>query len=29
VDVPLFRRKYDLRPYGFSMILDFGWSRGE
>ena len=29
VDLPLFRRKYDLRPYGFSMILDFGWSREE
>ena len=27
VDLPLFRRKYDLRPYGFSMVLDFGWSR--
>ena len=27
VGLPLFRRKYDLRPYGFSMILDFGWSR--
>jgi len=27
VDMPLFRRKYDLRMYGFSMILDFGWSR--
>ncbi|KAN0138560.1 hypothetical protein V8E53_003548 [Lactarius tabidus] len=27
VDLPLLRRKYDLRPYGFSMILDFGWSR--
>jgi hypothetical protein len=26
-DLPLFRRKYDLRSYGFSMILDFGWSR--
>ncbi|KAI0005343.1 hypothetical protein BJV74DRAFT_216491 [Russula compacta] len=29
VDLPLYRRKYDLRPYGFSMILDFGWSREE
>jgi hypothetical protein len=29
VDLPLLRRKYDLRPYGFSMILDFGWSREE
>jgi hypothetical protein len=29
VDLPLFRRKYDLRPYGFSMILDFGWIREE
>ena len=29
VDLPLFRRKYDLRPYGFSMILDFGWTREE
>jgi hypothetical protein len=27
VDLPLLRRKYDLRSYGFSMILDFGWSR--
>ncbi|THH12972.1 hypothetical protein EW146_g7200 [Bondarzewia mesenterica] len=24
---PLLRRQYDLRPYGFAMILDFGWSR--
>ncbi len=29
VDLPLFRRKYDLRPYGFAMILDFGWTREE
>ncbi|KAF8272413.1 hypothetical protein EI94DRAFT_1718597 [Lactarius quietus] len=29
VDLPLLRRKYDLRPYGFSMVLDFGWSREE
>jgi len=29
VDLPLFRRKYDLRPYGFSLILDFGWTREE
>jgi hypothetical protein len=29
VDLPLFRRKYDLRPYGFSMVLDFGWTREE
>jgi hypothetical protein len=29
LNLPLFRRKYDLRPYGFSMILDFGWSREE
>ncbi len=29
VDLPLFRRKYDLRPYGFPMILDFGWTREE
>lgn len=29
VDLPLLRRKYDLRPYGFSMILDFGWTREE
>ncbi|KAI9509880.1 hypothetical protein F5148DRAFT_1011732 [Russula earlei] len=28
-DLPLLRRKYDLRPYGFQMILDFGWSREE
>jgi hypothetical protein len=27
--LPLLRRKYDLRPYGFSMIFDFGWSREE
>ncbi|KAI0271684.1 hypothetical protein BC834DRAFT_860811 [Gloeopeniophorella convolvens] len=27
-NMPLLRRKYDLRPYGFSMVLDFGWSRG-
>ena len=29
VDLPLFRRRYDLRPYGFSMVLDFGWTREE
>jgi len=29
VDLPLFRRKYDFRPYGFSMVLDFGWTREE
>ncbi|KAI9445581.1 hypothetical protein H4582DRAFT_1916401 [Lactarius indigo] len=29
VELPLFRRKYDLRPYGFSMVLDFGWTREE
>jgi hypothetical protein len=29
VDLPLLRRKYDLRPYGFSMILDLGWTREE
>jgi hypothetical protein len=29
VDLPLIRRKYDLRSYGFSMILDFGWSRDD
>ncbi|KAI9460122.1 hypothetical protein BJY52DRAFT_1263083 [Lactarius psammicola] len=29
VDLPLLRRKYDLRPYGFSVVLDFGWSREE
>ncbi|KAH8988222.1 hypothetical protein EDB92DRAFT_2068877 [Lactarius akahatsu] len=29
VDLPLLRRKYDLRPYGFSMVLDFGWTREE
>ncbi|KAN0121440.1 hypothetical protein V8E52_003336 [Russula decolorans] len=29
VHLPLFRRKYDLRAYGFSMILDFGWTREE
>ena len=28
-NLPLFRRKYDLRPYGFSVILDFGWLREE
>ena len=22
-----FRREYDLRPYGFDMVLDLGWSR--
>jgi hypothetical protein len=27
VGLPLLRQKYDLRPYGFSIILDFGWSR--
>ena len=25
--LPLFRREYDLRPYGFDMVVDFGWSR--
>lgn len=25
--LPLFRREYDLRPYGFDMVIDFGWSR--
>jgi len=29
VELALLRRKYDLRPYGFSMVLDFGWSREE
>jgi hypothetical protein len=29
VGLPLWRKKYDLRPYGFSLILDFGWSREE
>jgi hypothetical protein len=29
VNLPLIRRKYDLRSYGFSMILDFGWTREE
>ena len=29
MDLPLLRRKYDFRPYGFSLILDFGWSREE
>ncbi|OBZ78827.1 hypothetical protein A0H81_00360 [Grifola frondosa] len=23
---PLFRLEYDLRPYGLSMVVDFGWS---
>ncbi|KAI0063224.1 hypothetical protein BV25DRAFT_1824800 [Artomyces pyxidatus] len=23
----LLRRQYDLRPYGFAMVIDFGWSR--
>ncbi|KAI0307443.1 hypothetical protein B0F90DRAFT_1673590 [Multifurca ochricompacta] len=29
MDLPWLRSKYDLRPYGFSMILDFSWSREE
>jgi hypothetical protein len=24
--LPFFRRKYDLRPHGMDMIIDFGWS---
>jgi hypothetical protein len=24
--LPFFRRKYDLRPYGMDMVVDFGWS---
>lgn len=24
--LPLLRREYDLRPYGFAMVIDFGWS---
>lgn len=24
--LPLLRREYDLRPYGFNIVLDFGWS---
>ncbi|KZT06243.1 uncharacterized protein LAESUDRAFT_726064 [Laetiporus sulphureus 93-53] len=24
--LPLLRREYDLRPYGFALIIDFGWS---
>jgi len=26
---PLLRREYDLRPYGFSLVLDFGWATSE
>jgi len=26
-DLPLMRKEYDLRPYGFHMVLDFSWSR--
>lgn len=25
--LPLLRREYDLRSYGFEMVVDFGWSR--
>lgn len=25
--LPLIRREYDLRPYGFEMVVDFGWTR--
>jgi hypothetical protein len=25
--LPWFRRKYDLRPYGVDLIVDFGWRR--
>ncbi|KAF4572522.1 hypothetical protein EYR36_007029 [Pleurotus pulmonarius] len=25
--LPLFRREYDLRPYGLNITIDFGWSR--
>ncbi|KAG6872463.1 hypothetical protein C0995_009566 [Termitomyces sp. Mi166 len=24
---PLFRREYDLRPYGLGILVDFGWTR--
>ncbi|KAF9454957.1 hypothetical protein P691DRAFT_799969 [Macrolepiota fuliginosa MF-IS2] len=26
-NLPLIRKEYDLRPYGFHMVLDFSWSR--
>lgn len=26
-DLPLIRREYDLRPYGFGILIDFGWTR--
>lgn len=26
-ELPRFRRKYDLRPYGVDLIVDFGWRR--
>ncbi|KDQ54822.1 hypothetical protein JAAARDRAFT_71624 [Jaapia argillacea MUCL 33604] len=26
-ELPWFRREYDLKPLGFDLILDFGWSR--
>ncbi|KIY45252.1 hypothetical protein FISHEDRAFT_49706, partial [Fistulina hepatica ATCC 64428] len=25
--LPLFRSHYDLRPYGYGMVVDFGWTR--
>ncbi|KAJ2971920.1 hypothetical protein NUW54_g12383 [Trametes sanguinea] len=25
IKLPWFRREYDLREYGFAMVLDFGW----
>ncbi|CCM01279.1 uncharacterized protein FIBRA_03328 [Fibroporia radiculosa] len=27
--LPLFRREYDLRPYGLALVLDFGWSSSD
>ncbi|KAH8086631.1 hypothetical protein BXZ70DRAFT_548262 [Cristinia sonorae] len=29
MNLPRIRREYDLRPYGFEMVVDFGWSRNE
>ncbi|GLB36556.1 hypothetical protein LshimejAT787_0308440 [Lyophyllum shimeji] len=26
-NLPLFRKEYDLRPYGLGMLIDFGWTR--
>jgi hypothetical protein len=27
MNLPLIRKEYDLRPYGFGIFIDFGWTR--